>query len=283
MKKILLTGDQGFMASRFYSYYRGQYDFILLNRHNMDMTDETQVYNLFKEQSIDIVFHAAAIADIGVCQRDPELARRTNLQATVNIARGCALKNSIMVFASSDQVFSGNAGGGPFAEDDQAIPDNIYAESKLAAEREIAAIVEHYYNLRLTWMFSLPERNKKINGGIILNVMEALMTGNPIELNDQDYRGMTYVYEVIENFEKIIELPSGTFHAGSENNWSVYEIGKVIAKVLHSSHRIEEVIHCGNGPRKDLRISNQKLRSLQVYFSDTEQAIRRCISDFRMG
>lgn len=335
--KLLLTGDQGFLASRFYDYYRDKYDFIRLNRHNLDMTDEAKVYRLFKEENIDIVFHAAAIADIGVCQDNPELARRTNLAATINIAQGCALKNTVMVFTSSDQVFSGNQvlssdqvfsgnqvfgndqvfngnqvlGGdqvlsgaqvlsgdqifsgnaarltkgsaiaaGPYTEEDRPLPGNVYAETKLAAEQAIAAVTERFYNLRLTWMFSLLERGKKTNGGIILNLMDALFNNKPVSLNDSDFRGITYVYEVIENFEKIIELPPGTYHTGSENALSVYAIGEIILKMLNLSHRAEAILHRGSGQRRDLRISNQKLRTGGVTFSDTEQAIRRCLTDF---
>lgn len=159
------------------------------------MTDEEEMVRLFKDENIDIVFHTAAIADIGACQKNPELAYKTNVQSTINIAKGCSLKNSILVFLGSDQIFSANTESGPYTEETVPLPGNIYAETKLAAEREISKLIERYYNLRLTWMFSMPEKGKKMNGGILLNILRALMNDSPISFNANDFRGFTYVYE----------------------------------------------------------------------------------------
>lgn len=278
--KIALTGSQGFVAGRFYEHYKNEHDFILLNRSNIDITDEKQVYRLFRDENIDAVFHAAAIADIGVCRDNPELARQINTQAAVHIAKGCALKNSILVFASSDQVFSANTEDGPYTEETVPNPGNVYAKTKLAAENEIAAIVERYYHLRLTWMFSMPERNRKTTGGILLNILRALMNNEPVQLNENAFRGFTYVHEVIENFAKIIQLPCGIYHAGSENHLSAYEIGEVVLDALHLAHRSGHILQRLSGERQDLRISNEKLKKYGVTFSDSEKAIRRCIREF---
>lgn len=279
MKKILLTGSNGFVASRFYDHYKDKYDFILLNRDNMDITDEDKVYRLFKDENIDIVFHAAAMADIGACRINPEMAYKTNVQSTINIAKGCSLKNSILVFAGSDQIFSANTEDEPYTEDTVPLPGNVYAETKLTAEKEIAALMERYYNLRLTWMFSIPEKNKKTTG-IIINILKALMSDTPVCLNKNDFRGLTYVYEVIENFEKIIGIPYGCYNAGSENDFSVYDIGKTILDAFNLSQRAEKILCGESGNRSELRMSNQKLKAHGIRFSDSEQAVRRCISEF---
>lgn len=280
MRKILLTGSHGFVASRFFEYYKDRYDFILLNRTNMDMTDEEKMIRLFKDESIDIVFHTAAIADIGVCQKNPELAYKTNVQSTINIAKGCSLKNSILVFLGSDQIFSANTESGPYTEETVPLPGNNYAETKLTAEREISNLIERYYNLRLTWMFSMPEKSKRTNGGILFNILKALMSDSPISLNENDFRGLTYVYEVIENFEKMIELPYGNYNAGSENDLSVYDMGSIVLDAFGLSHRAEKILCKASGDKRDLRISNQKLKKYNVFFSDSAQAVKRCISDF---
>lgn len=280
MKKILLTGSNGFVASRFYEYYKDRYHFILVNRANLDVTDEEKVVRLFQEENIDIVFHMAAIADINACQNNPALAYKTNVQASINLAKGCALKNSTLVFAGSDQIFSANTEDGPYTEDTLALAGNVYAETKLKAEQEIAALLERYYNLRFTWMFSMPEKNKKTAGGIIFNVLKALMSDTPLGLNENDYRGFTYVYEVIENFERILELPFGTYNAGSENDRSAYEIGRTVFKALNVPRHRAKLLQPISGNRRDLRISNEKLKSYGVRFSLSEQAVRRCVREF---
>ena len=108
MKKILVTGCDGFLASRFIEYYNNKYEIVKVNRKELDITDEYKVYKLFKDNKFDLVFHSAAISDTGKCQNNPELANEINLNGSINIAKGCALNNSTLIFASSDQVYAGN-------------------------------------------------------------------------------------------------------------------------------------------------------------------------------
>ena len=89
MKKVLVTGSNGFLASRFKEYYKDKYDILALSHKELDITNEKQVYDFFKNNNIDIVFHSAAISDTGRCQRETELAQDINVSGTINIAKGC--------------------------------------------------------------------------------------------------------------------------------------------------------------------------------------------------
>lgn len=189
-----------------------------------------------------------------------------------------------MVFSSSNQVYSGNKKEGPYSEEIIIEPNTIYAQSKYNAENEIKNILDNYYNLRLTWLFSMPERNKKVNTNIITNILNSTLKKQPINLSINEFRGMTYVYEVIENFEKLIEIPFGNYNYGSENNLSTYEIGKKVLENIGLENRIEEIIikdtERFKDKKRDLRISNSKLKKLNINFSDTEEAVQRCIKEF---
>ena len=284
MKKVLVTGNNGFLASRFIEFYKDKYEIISFNKSDLDISNEFKVYNIFKENKFDIVVHLAAISDTGKCQSNPNLAKEINLQGSINIAKGCELKKSTLVFSSSDQVYSGNKKEGPYSEEIIIEPNTIYAQSKYNAENEIKDILDNYYNLRLTWLFSMAERNKKVNTNIITNILNATLKKQPINLSINEFRGMTYVYEVIENFEKLIEIPFGNYNYGSENNLSTYEIGKKVLENIGLENRIEEIIikdtERFKDKKRDLRISNSKLKKLNINFSDTEEAVQRCIKEF---
>lgn len=284
MKKVLVTGRNGFLASRFIEFYKDKYEIMSFNKSDLDISNEFKVYNIFKENKFDIVVHLAAISDTGKCQSNPELAKEINLQGTINIAKGCELKKSTLIFASSDQVYSGNKKEGPYSEETIIESNTVYAQSKYNAENEIKDILDNYYNLRLTWLFSMAERNKKVNTNIITNILNATLKKQPINLSINEFRGMTYVYEVIENFEKLIEIPFGNYNYGSENNLSTYEIGKKVLENIGLENRIEEIIikdtERFKDKKRDLRISNSKLKKLNINFSDTEEAVQRCIKEF---
>ena len=284
MKKILVTGCDGFLASRFIEYYNNKYEIVKVNRKELDITDEYKVYKLFKDNKFDLVFHSEAISDTGKCQNNPELANEINLNGSINIAKGCALNNSTLIFASSDQVYAGNKESGPYSEDIIKVPNNVYGFTKLNAENEIKNILNNYYNLRLTWMFSFPERNKRVNTNIITNILNAALRGEKISLATNEYRGISYVYEVIENIEKLMNIPFGDYNFGSENDICTYDIGCSVLENLGLQNRIEDIIikdtERFKDKKRDLRINNKKLRDNGIYFDNTGEAISRCIKEF---
>ncbi|WP_297133345.1 SDR family oxidoreductase [Terrisporobacter sp.] len=284
MKKVLVTGSNGFLASRFSEYYKDKYDILPLSHKELDITNENQVYDLFKNNKIDIVFHCAAISDTGRCQREPKLAQEINVGGTINIAKGCELNNSTLIFASSDQIYAGNEEQGPYKEDIILRPNNIYGDTKLEAEKEIKNRLEKYYNLRLTWMFSYAQRNKRVNTNIITNILNAALKGEKISLATNEYRGISYVYEVIENIEKLISIPFGDYNFGCENDICTYDIGCSVLENLGLQNRIEDIIikdtERFKDKKRDLRINNTKLRDNGIYFDSTQEAIARCIKEF---
>ena len=284
MKKVLVTGCNGFLASRFNEYYKDKYDILALSHKELDITNENQVYDFFKNNNIDIVFHSAAISDTGRCQRENRLAQEINVGGTINIAKGCELNNSTLIFASSDQLYAGNEEEGPYKEDIILRPNNIYGDTKLEAEKEIKNILEKYYNLRLTWMFSYAQRNKRVNTNIITNILNAALKGEKISLATNEYRGISYVYEVIENIEKLMNVPFGDYNFGSENDICTYDIGCSVLENLGLQNRIEDIIikdtERFKDKKRDLRINNKKLRDNGIYFDNTGEAISRCIKEF---
>ncbi|MGH4120781.1 SDR family oxidoreductase [Clostridium sp.] len=284
MNTILITGSQGFFASRFIKYYEKDYNVIGINHSNLDITDEKETIKTIIKYNPDYVIHCAALSDTGFCQTNPEKSYNTNVKGSINVAKGCLEAKAKLVFLSSDQVYNGNTEVGPYNEECVALPNTVYGNHKLLAEKGILEIMDDIVILRLTWLFCLPERCIKVNSNIVWNVVKATLKNESIKLPSKEYRGITYVYDLIENFDKIIHLNKGIYNAGSENNLSTYEIGEIVLKKMGIAHRIKDIlvkdiekykIQC-----RDLRISNDKLKDYDIHFNFTEQAISKCLSDF---
>lgn len=284
MKKILVTGSNGFLASRFIDFYKDKYDIVPLTRNTLDITVENKVLDFFKHNKFDLVFHTAAISDTQKCEREPDLAEEINVKSTLNIAKACTLKNSTLVFASSDQIFNGNSNYGPYAETILPNPNTVYGHTKFECETRIKEFMDNYYNLRLTWLFTFPERCKKVNTNIITNTLNAILNNSKLKLSDNEFRGMTYVYDVIENFEELITLPYGDYNYGSENNLSTYDIACYLLKSMNLSNRIDSTLIMDaerfKDLKRDLRISNKKLKENSIIFPITTEGLMKCIYDF---
>jgi len=96
------------------------------------ITNQEIVGKLIEEQ--DIVIHAAALADVGACIKNPEIEFKTNVVATQNILETCK-KNNIekFIFISSAAVY-GLGNRSIFKETDPCFPVSNYALSKYWGE-----------------------------------------------------------------------------------------------------------------------------------------------------
>lgn len=284
MKKILLTGSNGFFASRFYTFFKDKYEILPLGHADLDITDESKTLKVMKNFNPDYVIHAAAIADTGLCERNPNLSYEINVKGSINIAKACKLTNSKLIFLSSEQIFNGNYESGPYDENHIPTPNTIYGKHKLEAEDALKGIIDELWILRLTWLFGFPEKNCKVNSNIIWNVVSSVLKDKKVNLPINEFRGMTYVYDLIENFYKIFSLPYGIYHTGSENDFCTYDIASLILKEIGLEHKTEIYLEKDTDRYKeqprDLRITNSKLKNHNIILPKTEDSIKNCLKDF---
>ena len=106
--KILVTGPRGFVGARIMQLPGA------VAAPSLRNATEDDVKRLVAEVEPDAIVHTAAISDIGACAADPEASWRANVALPLMIAR-TGVKS---VLLSTDQVYSGCAGEGPYAEDE---------------------------------------------------------------------------------------------------------------------------------------------------------------------
>ena len=138
MKKILITGGSGYIASHvadmlskfghkvfIFDKIKSQY---LSNKQIMiqgDITDEKKILNSTK--NIDVVYHFAAVADIYEANKNPNKTIKTNILGTLNILEACRL-NKIKKIILASSIYALSEQG------------KFYSTSKLCSEM----LVENY-------------------------------------------------------------------------------------------------------------------------------------------
>ncbi|MFD3157851.1 SDR family oxidoreductase [Haloimpatiens sp. FM7330] len=287
MKKVLLTGGNGFFCTRFASHYKDKYEILSLGKKELDVTDEKQVLDTIMKFNPDYVIHAAAIAVTDYCNEHPDIAYKINVKGSLNIAKACKEVNAKLVFISSEQVFNGNIESGPYDEFHKPVPNTVYGQNKLEAENLLKEIIEELWIVRFTWLFDLPERGLNINANIMWNTVKSILKGEKIKAPVNEYRGMTYAKEVVEVFDKIFEIPYGTYHLGSKNDLSRYEVVKLIFEEMGLSERIDELLFKDSEKYKenprDIRLNTDKLKQYGIEFKDTNEGIKQCITDYKLN
>ena len=204
-----------------------------------------------------------------------------NVEGAINVAQACREYGSKLVFISTEQVFNGNKESGPYKETDLPEPDTIYGQNKLEAEGKLKEILDKLWIIRFTWLFGLPERQTNINPNVVWNTLQSLISGIKQEERVNEFRGLTYVHELIDQFDKIFEIPYDTYHVGAKNDLSRYDIARHILVELGQEARLDQLLEATEAPsRRDVRLDTSKLASHGITFSESRVAISRCLNEF---
>jgi dTDP-4-dehydrorhamnose reductase len=69
--------------------------------------------------------------------KDPEGTRALNVEASKSLAELCAKRSILLVYISTDYVFSGKEGEAPYEADHATGPTNLYGQTKLDGEHVV--------------------------------------------------------------------------------------------------------------------------------------------------
>ena len=104
--------------------------------------------------------------------------------------------------------------------------------------------------------------------------MNVLGAKDVLQFSSHQYRGITYVKEVAQNMEKVMQLPGGAYNFGSETQKSMYEITEEFLALIGKNVRLEDA-----PARHNLWMNCQKARNYGVEFQSVEQGLRACAKD----
>ena len=230
--RILITGASGFVGSRATEYLRGKYELLTPSHTELDITSEVETERYISRTKPDVILHLAAISNTGYCEEHPDESYLVNVTGVENLAKAAARHNVKFVFFSSDQIYNGNLESGLLSEDIPTAPENHYGRHKLLAEERALRICPDSVALRATWMYDVDREGMKTHVNFIINLQKAIDTGTPIMLATREYRGITWIGEVVRNIPFTFELPGGVYNFGAENTLNTYETGMEYARLL---------------------------------------------------
>ena len=259
--RILITGTTGFVGHELKASYTDAIAAPSLRNATRDM-----IMKIVEESEADVVIHTAAISDIGTCQKDPQSSYFANVQIPLYLAAAC--KDRKLICFSSDQVYSACKEDGPYIEE-VVKPGNIYAEHKLEMEERVLELVPSAVMLRAEWMYDYvsPKPN------YFLNVLHA---SQQVSFSSRQFRGITYLKEVVENMDHVMALPGGVYNFGSETNQSMYKITEQFLQLLGKDVQLQDAL-----PRHNLWMNCEKARKYGVEFSDASDGLKRCLNDYK--
>ncbi len=275
MKKILVTGAGGFVGARILEQLGNRYEMASFPRGMLASADRGEVLAAVRAAAPEVILHTAAVSDTGYSEAHPDQSYRANVELTLWMAEAARETGAKLVCFSSDQVYAGLPGKGPFGEEDVRTPANVYGRHKREAEQRGLDLLPDAVFLRATWMYDLPGYGLPIRGNLPLNLLRAALRGEEAVFSATEYRGITYVRQAVENLIPAMALPGGCYNFGSENPLDMY----ATARAFCTAMGIAPCLKPGDRVRS-LAMDCAKARRAGTVFDDTAAGIRRCLADY---
>jgi dTDP-4-dehydrorhamnose reductase len=144
--RVLVTGASGLLglnlaleASQQYEVYGSVNRNVLRTKVftviQSDLTTPGAPEGLIDEHRPDWVINCAALANVDLCEAEPELAKQLNSELPEKLANYVARGGARLVHVSTDAVFDGKRG--EYTEQDEPNPLSQYARTKLMGEQAV--------------------------------------------------------------------------------------------------------------------------------------------------
>ena len=233
MSNVLVTGSNGQLASCIKDLAK-QYDglnFIYTDYQELDICDLNQVNAFFKSNhKIHYCINCAAYTAVDKAESDADKAFEINADGAKNLAIACREFDAILIQISTDFVFDGGKKE-PYSETDVAKPIGVYGASKLQGEQEIIKILETYFILRTSWLYS------EYGTNFMKTMLKLAETRDEISVVSDQIGSPTYAGDLAAVILKIIcsnNTNFGLYNYSNEGVASWYDF----AKAIFESHNV---------------------------------------------
>jgi len=155
MISVLVTGSEGQLGKCLQKIANNydSFNFKFMDSKGLDITNAKSINSAFESGNFDYCINCAAYTNVEQAEKTPNIAFEVNAYAVKQLAIQCNKHNVILIHISTDYVFDGKKEGG-YLTTDLPNPINQYGMSKLAGENFIREILDKYYIIRTSWLYS---------------------------------------------------------------------------------------------------------------------------------
>ncbi len=252
--RVLVTGVNGQLGyDVVHELEKRGHEAIGVDIGEMDITKPDEVHRGMETAHPDAVIHCSAYTAVDRAEEEVDLCRKVNAEGTKYIAEECAVQGCKLLYLSTDYIFSGD-GERPWEPDDEAAPLNVYGLPKYEGEQEIKSRMDHYFIVRISWVFG-------INGNNFIKTMLRLGRENgAVKVVDDQIGSPTYTADLAVLLVDMIESEAyGQYHASNEGVCSWYEFAKEIFRAAGMDDVQVTPVTSDEFPAKAKRPANSRM------------------------
>jgi len=213
---------------------------IPLTIKDLDITNPSQIDQVFKKYSPNIVINTAAYHKVDDCEDNPKLADLVNAIAVKNLAMACKRTQITLLHISTDYVFDGNKGA-PYSEDDLPNPKTVYGASKLAGEKFAAEILPEHFIVRTCGLYGEAGCLGKGGTNFIKGMLRREKNKEKIRVVTDEIITPTYTLDLANKLYQLIQTKHfGLYHISNNGQCSWWEFASKIFEILKIDIKVEK-------------------------------------------
>ena len=284
MKKILITGGAGFIASNliklildnnskvfiysYDNYYSGSRKNHIKSTKVKYIKGDTQKINknrLLKKINFDHVFHFAEFSRIVPSFDNYDTCIKTNTYGTIEVIKFCLEKKAKLIYSASSSTIGNNKFLSPYSWSKYANNELIKNFSKWFG---LKYVIVYFYNVYG------PNQITKGHMSAVIGIFEKqYLLGKPLTVvkPGTQKRDFTHVEDIANGtYLAATKSLNSEFHLGSGKNYSIIEVAKMFkSKYKLVSERPGERFYSLSKSNKAKKHLNYKIKNdLKSYISD---------------
>ncbi|KAJ5089038.1 NAD dependent epimerase/dehydratase family protein [Penicillium argentinense] len=211
-----------------------------------DLEKEADIKHILNEVKPQIVIHCAANKSPDLVDKNPEQARKVNVEATRILAEECESRGAFLIYISTDYVFPGKEGEAPYEIDADTHPPNLYGQLKRDGELAVLQAMKESGRavvLRVPVLYGTASENSESAVNTLVDAVCKAQDANAgIKMDDWAQRYPTNTEDVarvsrdivikyLKEKHRIKELPH-ILQFSSEDRMTKYEICETLAQAM---------------------------------------------------
>ena len=243
-QRLFLTGASGFLGFNLLAHLREHFEiYTLENRTFVQISENRKIKinlenlskskddlrSFLKSHDIRVIVHAAAMAQPDECEKEPEIAKKINIDATQIISDISTELRCHFFFTSTDLIYG--RGHGPHDESD-ANPDLLYSNLKFDAEKYIISNNPFCVVFRCALMYGADDGH---SAGMFKRMKSRIENGENLTLFTDQYRTPLWAPDVATAIVKAVQLNINgeIFNLGGSERINRYDFGMRMARMFN--------------------------------------------------
>ena len=239
MIKALVTGGNGQLAQSLKDVvnHQDELDVDFQDLPDLDITNKQQLESYFSNNELDYCINCAAYTAVDLAEEQSDLAYAVNAEGPKYLAEVCQKHQVTLIHISTDFVFDGKKQA-PYIETDMPNPLGVYGASKWQGERYIQEVMQDYFIIRTSWLYS------EYGNNFMKTMLSLSETREEISVVSDQIGAPTYAGDLAEVLIKIVISSStnyGIYHYSNLGAISWYDFAVEIFKQFGKTIEVKPI------------------------------------------